>query len=173
MYVVSEKSTGRRLKTKSSERVVPIHSQLVELGFLSFVAKRRRESSDAWLFPLISPETGRSGVKAWSKWWGNYLRKVVGLTDTRKVFHSFRHGVTDALRRGRVDYELRKALVGHSQGSTVSGGYGAQEMLARWGAEALQEAVSKISYPGLDLSRVQTRGGKRGKQSGQASQDKP
>jgi integrase len=106
----------------------------------------------------VSPEKGRAGVKAWSKWWGRYLRTTVGVKDTGRVFHSFRHGVTDALRRGKVDYELREALVGHSQDATVSGGYGAKEMLARWGVEALQEAVSKISYQGLDLSRVQPLG---------------
>jgi integrase len=154
MFIVADRRTGRRLKTKSSERVIPIHPQLIELGFLKFVAGRRREGTDAWLFPLVSPEKGCAGVRAWSKWWGRYLRITVGVKDTAKVFHSFRHGVTDALRRGKVDYELREALVGHSQDSTVSGGYGASEMLARWGVETLQEAVSKISYPGLDLSRV-------------------
>jgi integrase len=158
MYIVSDRRTRRRVKTKASERVIPIHSQLITLGFLRFVAERQRESADAWLFPQVSPEKGRAGVKAWSKWWGRYLRTTVGVKDTGRVFHSFRHGVTDALRRGKVDYELREALVGHSQDATVSGGYGAKEMLARWGVEALQEAISKISYPGLDLSRVQPLG---------------
>lgn len=167
MYITRDTKAGRRVKTKSSERVIPIHPQLIALEFLEFVAERRREDGDdAWLFPLVSPKTGRAGIKAWSKWWGRYLRDSVGVKDTAKVFHSFRHGVKDALRRARVDYELREALVGHSHGSTVSGGYGAPEMLARWGVEALQEAVSKISYPGLDLSRVKPIGAvkrKRGK----------
>jgi integrase len=158
MYIVRNTRAGRRLKTKSSARVIPIHSQLIELGFLQFVAERRREGAEAWLFPRISPETGRAGIKAWSKWFGRYLRDSVGVKDTAKVFHSFRHGVKDALRRARVDYELREALVGHSHGNTVSGGYGAAEMLARWGVEALQDAVSKITYPGLDLSRVKRLG---------------
>jgi integrase len=79
------------------------------------------------------------------------LRKQ-GVKDTAKVFHSFRHSVTDALRRGKVDHELREALVGHSLGSKVD--YGAKQMLSRWGAAALKDAVSQISYPGLDLSRV-------------------
>jgi integrase len=158
MYIVRNTRAGRRLKTKSSARVIPIHSQLIELGFLQFVAERRREGADAWLFPRVSPETGRAGIKAWSKWWGRYLRDSVGVKDTTKVFHSFRHGVKDALRRARVDYELREALVGHSHGNTVSGGYGAAEMLARWGVEALHEAISKITYPGLDLSRVKPLG---------------
>jgi hypothetical protein len=33
---------------------------------------RRTHGDDAWLFPLIAPGTG--GVKAWSKWFGRYLR---------------------------------------------------------------------------------------------------
>jgi integrase len=151
MYIASEASRGKRLKTASSQRVVAVHPQLVKLGFLTFVDVRRHESANAWLFPLVAPDKGRSGVAAWSKWFGRYLRKQ-GVTDTAKVFHSFRHSVTDALRRGKVDHELREALVGHSLGSKVD--YGAKQMLSRWGAAALKDAVSQISYPGLDLSRV-------------------
>lgn len=152
MYITSETSRGKRLKTASSQRVVAVHPQLVKLGFLTFVDVRRHEGANAWLFPLVAPDKGRSGVSAWSKWFGRYLRKQ-GVTDTAKVFHSFRHSVTDALRRGKVDHELREALVGHSLGSKVD--YGAKQMLARWGAPVLKDAVSKIAYPGLDLSPVQ------------------
>jgi integrase len=152
VYITSEASRGKRLKTVSSQRVVAVHPQLVKLGFLKFVDDmRRREGANGWLFPLVAPDKGRSGVAAWSKWFGRYLRKQ-GVTDTAKVFHSFRHSVTDALRRGKVDHELREALVGHSLGSKVD--YGAKQMLARWGAAALKDAVATISYPGLDLSRV-------------------
>jgi len=99
---------------------------------------------------LIATDKGRAGVKAYSKWFGRYLR-AQGVTDTAKVFHSFRHGFKDALRQGKVDHELREALSGHSLGSKVD--YGAKQMLTR-GASVLEEAVSKISYRGLDLSRV-------------------
>jgi hypothetical protein len=88
-----------------------------------------------------------------------YLRTKVGVKDTAKVFHSFRHGVQDALRRATPDEELRDAIQGRSsQKKSVSRGYGAKEMLARWDLQTLQDAVSKISYPGLDLSRVQPLG---------------
>jgi hypothetical protein len=65
--------------------------------------------------------------------------------------------VKDALRRGRVDVEAREALLGHS-GSTskVSRGYGAGEMLERWGVKVLRNAVAKIKYTGLDLSKLKT-----------------
>jgi hypothetical protein len=77
------------------------------------------------------------------------------VSDTAKVFHSFRHGFKDALRQGKVNQEIHDALTGHAQASTVSGGYGAKEMLARFGVKVLRAAVAKVAYRGVDLSRVQ------------------
>jgi integrase len=153
LWIAPDKKVGRRLKTATSERVVPVHSQLIALGFLDFVADRRREDEYAWLFPAIAPDQGRGPIRAWSKWWGFYLRTHIGIKDRDMVFHSFRHGFTDRARAAKVEAEVRKAIMGHSDGS-VSGGYGAKDMLARWGVDVLKEAVEKITYPGLDLSRV-------------------
>ena len=89
------------------------------------------------------------------KWWSRYLRKQVGIVDRNKVFHSFRHKFSDGATRAGVDRELRQALMGHSD-TSVSGGYGSAAMLERFGVKALADAVAKISYPGLDLSRVRT-----------------
>jgi integrase len=154
LYITSQASRGKRLKTKASQRVIPVHAQLVKLGFLKFVEDvRKRDGEKAFLFPLIAPPQGRAGVAAWSKWFGRYLR-AQGVTDTAKVFHSFRHGFKDALRQGKVNQEIHDALTGHAQASTVSGGYGAKEMLARYTVQVLKSAVAKVSYRGLDLSRV-------------------
>lgn len=152
LFITEKVSRGRRLKTKTSRRVIPIHAELVRLGFLQYADEvRSREGVDAWLFQLVAPVKGKERSSNWSKWFGRYLR-AQGVTDTAKVFRSFRHGVNDALRRGRVDHELREALIGHSSGSKVD--YGAKQMLTRWGAAELEAAVSKISYPGLNLSGV-------------------
>jgi len=85
-----DKQRGKTLKTKQSERIVPLHPELRRLGFLRFVEEVGHSGgTDAWLFEAISPES-KDGAKAWSKWFGRYLR-TIGITDTRKVFHSFRH----------------------------------------------------------------------------------
>jgi integrase len=160
MWIVADRKVGRRVKTETSERVVPIHSALCKLGFLDFVAERRREGEKAWLFPPVAPDQ-RGGLKAWSKWWGHYLRQHIGIEDRDLVFHSFRHGFTDRARAAGVPEEVRKALMGHSDASTVSGGYGAKNMLARWGVKRLKKAIEKITYPGLDLSRVRRPGNTR------------
>jgi hypothetical protein len=86
------------------------------------------------------------------------LRNHVGVKDTSKVFHSFRHGFQDALRQATPDEELRDALAGRSSGKSVSRRYGAKAMLERWGVKALKAAIDKINYPGLNLSHVQTSG---------------
>ncbi len=158
IFIVAERKAGKSLKTKSSERVVPVHPQLVKLGFLKYVAERKRDGADAWLFPLIAPEHGRAKPQrrcaAWSKWWGGYLRRHVGVLDTAKVFHSFRHGFKDALRKATPDEELRDALTGHRGPKSVGRDYGAKEMLTRFGIKLLKNAVGKVAYQGLDLSRV-------------------
>jgi site-specific recombinase XerD len=153
-HVKAQASRGKKLKTKPSQRVIPVHELLIKLGFLKYVKDvRRREGEKAFLFPLVAPDKGRAGLSAWSKWFGRYLR-AQGVTDTDKVFHSFRHGFKDALTQKGVDEELRKALMGHAWASSAHGGYGSKAMLTRFGIERMKEAVAKVAYRGLDLSRV-------------------
>ena len=160
LFIVAERKAGKRLKTKPSERVVPVHPQLVALGFLKYVEQRAREGANAWLFPTVAPDQ-LGALSAWAKWWGRYLRTEVGVADTDKVFHSFRHGFQDALRLTTPDEELRDALAGRSSGKkSVSRSYGAKNMLRRWGVEKLKAAVESIVYKGLNLSRVRPFGAK-------------
>jgi integrase len=153
MWFIRDTKAGRRLKTNSSERVVPVHPQLIKLGFLNYVAARRKDGNNAWVFPTVAPDQ-KGALRAWAKWFGRHLRTDVGVKDTNKVFHSFRHGFQDALRKATPDEELRDALAGRSSGKSVSRRYGAKAMVDRWGVKALKAAIDKISYPGLDLSRV-------------------
>jgi integrase len=145
MWFIRDTKAGRRLKTQQSERVVPVHPQLVNLGFLRYVAARRKEGERAWLFPTVAPDQ-RGSLRAWSKWWNRHLRKHVGIKDCNKVYHSFRHGFQDALRQATPDEELRDALAGRSSGKSVSRTYGAKGMVRRWGVKALKNAIDCAAY---------------------------
>jgi integrase len=97
---IEDKKIGKRLKTATAVRTVPVHPQLITLGWLQHVdAVRRRDGATAWLFPEISPEV-RGALKAWTKWFSRYLHSL-GVTDDSKVFHSFRHTFKDALRAAK------------------------------------------------------------------------
>ena len=82
---------------------------------------------------------------------GLYIRSI-GLTNRARVFHSFRHGFKDALRRAGVNEYLNDALTDHSG---VGRSYGAKKMERSFGLRALSEAVARVRYRGLDLSRLQ------------------
>lgn len=154
LHIVADRGLGKRVKNDNSERVVPLHSELVRLGLWDYIeARRAADGKDAWLFPKVAPDRGRAGVPAFSQWFGRYLR-AAGVLDRAKVFHSFRHTVKDALRRGQADHEAREALLGHAPPSATSRGYGAKEMLGQFGALALADAINRIRYSGLDLSHV-------------------
>jgi integrase len=158
LFIAANRRAGKRLKTKASERVVPIHPELVKLGLLNHVAERARDGADAWLFPSVAPDQRRA-LSAWSKWFGYYLRKQIGVANPDRVFHSFRHSFQDALRRATPDAELRDTLPGRSSRTkSVSRDYGAKYMIDRWGARRLHETICNIGFPGLDLSRVRPLG---------------
>ena len=156
LFIAANRRVGKRVKTKASERVVPLHPELVRLGFLSYVAERARDGADAWLFPPVAPDQRRA-LSAWSKWFGHYLRNQIGMTRPDRVFHSFRHSFQDALRRATPDAELRDALPGRSSRSkSVSRDYGAKYMIDRWGVETLSKLSTAL--PTLDWTfRVSSR----------------
>ena len=150
LYIIADAKAGKRLKTKQSARAIPIHAQLIDLGFLKFVsAEAKARGERAWLFPQVAP--GTTGARAFSKWFGRYVG-AQGVTDTAKVFHSFRHNFTDALRVADVAEGISRALVGHTQGG-VHGRYGAKDMAARY-RHRLAEAIAGVAYTGLDLSNL-------------------
>ncbi len=151
--VSEDDERGTRLKTASSRRIVPLHPELIRLGFLGVVhGVRESHGGSALLFPLLKPGPRGGYAEAWSKWFGRYIR-TLGIENKSRVFHSFRHGFKDALRASGESEDINDALTGHSGGG-VGRSYGAREMIRRFGLPRLAEAVSKVAYPGLDLSHL-------------------
>lgn len=134
-------------KNEGSQRSVPFHPQIIACGFLDYVAKFGR-NGHRQLFPELKPNKDGSYTAGWSKWYGRYVRSL-GITDTRKVFHSFRHNFKDACRRAGIEEAVHDALTGHSNGS-VGRGYGRGFQVA-----TLAKAMNTITYPALDLSHLQ------------------
>jgi integrase len=135
-----DRRAGKRVKNKSSRRKLPLHPELIRVGFLEYVEDRRR-SGDQRLFPDLRPAVSGQVTGNWSKWWGRYTDGL-GISDPRKVFHSFRHAFKDACRAARIEEELHDALTGHTSAS-VGRRYGGGVPL-----EVLAEAVAKVSYKG-------------------------
>jgi len=158
--IYADRGAGKSLKTKGSARTIPVHPELVRLGFLDFVETARKSGSDAWLFPAVSPAKP-TGVAAWTKWFGRHLDKL-GIIDKRKGLHSLRHNFKDALRAAGIAEDLNDALTGHTN-QTVGRSYGARARHAkerhkvivdRFGMAQMVEAIGRVKYPSIDLQAV-------------------
>jgi len=131
----------RRVKNKQSQRIVPVHTKLIELGFITYAQKQGE-----WLFPDLphdGPESGDT-TKQWSKWFGRWWR-ANGLHDAELVndFHSFRHNFKTACQAARIAEDVHDKLSGHA--GTAS------QKVARSYAKAeiafLSASINTISHP--------------------------
>lgn len=141
---------GKRVKNRSSRRKVPVHAQLVVLGFLAYVEDRRK-AKDTTLFPDLKSKRAEI-TSAWSAWWARYMDSI-GIDDRRKVFHSFRHLVKRTFRDAGVDKTLRDALMGHAH-EDVAEDYGLDEEGMGFSLRTLDTALQRLTYPGLDLGHL-------------------
>lgn len=112
-FVRIQPTEGRRVKSASSMRDIPIHSELIRIGLPEFVAYRR----SGFLFPELVP-TRFAGVRGDSlgKWFHRYRRSaVVGLCRQETDFHSFRRTFTQMLRAAGVPLDHIKPITGHQE----------------------------------------------------------
>jgi integrase len=139
----TDEGEEQSLKTQSSKRRIPVHAELVRLGFVKFA---RSVSGDARLFPELTMNKYGRITARYSHAFGKHLRTVCKITDVRKTFHSFRHGFKNALREGGIVVDVSDALTGHSTGS-VAQSYGDDF----WPLRPLVEAIERVQYHGLEL----------------------
>lgn len=135
----------KKTKTKVSVRKVPIHSELIRLGFLDYVAHLSKKNKAANLFPEYNNTGGQAGNK-FTDFFINY-RKKVGITGTGKKFHSFRNTFISRLEEQETYSPLLSRLVGHSTGKITHDVYGGNYSL-----DKLSEAVEKVKWPNVTCS---------------------
>jgi hypothetical protein len=145
----------KRLKTKQSKRDVPIHPELNRIGFLDFVAARRKDHTSPRLFPELSAGSTGYFSNAFSKWFARFVESAIGHS-TGATFHSLRHQFRDATRAARLSVESVARLAGWETGDPNQHRqvfeYGGGKELLR----VLAEDIAKVQYPGLDLAHLYT-----------------
>ena len=116
---------GRTLKTKGSHRLVALHPELIELGFIKYVEDL---PSSGPLFPALKANPGGWYGHNFGKQWGLYLRKVAGLDTPVSPSHGFRHAFKTMCREAGIPEEIHDSITGHDDGS-VSRSYGERHLL--------------------------------------------
>ncbi|CDF85750.1 hypothetical protein PKB_4425 [Pseudomonas knackmussii B13] len=149
----------KRLKNSSSERDVPLHRQVLAAGFLEFVEQRRQAvggDRQAMLFDGLPPVRNKLPGATASKWflgngtnYGGYVQ-ACGLGEQGRTFHGLRHSFIAQFRAQKLDMQIAKALVGHTDHS-VTGHYGRGYPL-----EVLQEELDRLDH-GVSLEHIHYR----------------
>ncbi|KGB55030.1 Phage integrase [Sphingopyxis sp. LC81] len=133
----------RAMKNGKSRRV-PVHPELIRLGFWGFVEAARVAERE-----MLFPDVKRHQLGKWgdgtSKWFSRKIDKLK-LVGTNLSFHSLRHSFEDALKRVDLhDTPVGNAITGRWSAG-VSKNYG-----TKYSLEKLTGALERVSYPGLVL----------------------
>ncbi|WP_170121121.1 site-specific integrase [Halomonas denitrificans] len=137
---IQDTKQGQRLKTPESERLLPIHSRLIELGLMDYIESAKAQGKEM-LFPELVAHLKHGYSATPSKWFGR-LRKQLELNiddGERKDFHSFRHTVADNLKQLGVAEPHIGGILGHSTGGITSTRYGKE-----YRPEVLQPYIEMI-----------------------------
>lgn len=130
----------KSVKNKTSERIIPIHPQIIELGFLRYVEFQRKNKAKKLFSELTQIERGRYSNSV-QHWFGRYLDKI-DITGSDKVFHSFRHTFETKAVEVRIPAEYQNALCGWADRGIGQRLYGKTKDI-----KVMLEELSKISYP--------------------------
>ncbi|MEZ8883308.1 site-specific integrase [Vibrio sp. 10N.222.54.F6] len=114
---IDDKLQGQHLKNNSSRRLIPIHSKLLDLGFIEYINSVQHER----LFPSLKLERDGYGTAA-SKWFGRLKSKLD--FGRGHDFHSFRHTVATQLKNAEVSAIVAGELLGHMQNNITYDRYG-------------------------------------------------
>lgn len=119
--ITDEQEEGKVLKTESAKRVVPIHSKLLEKGFLKFVDESRLKQGktkhkDGYeprlLYDLTFTEHEKWGRNL-GRWFNGHYLKKIGLKTPKKTLHSLRHSFITHLNMAGVEVSTIMSLAGH------------------------------------------------------------
>lgn len=149
VVIAPEAQLAGRLKTRSSERVVPLPAAVLQMGFWDWVmGQRGGYLFDAPSIPAADPRRSHSlsirnglALRSW------------GLTSKRLVFHSTRHTFAKHAVQAGLPDRLIQTLMGHSTGKSMTARYSGSFTIAQ-----LKTAIDSIGWPSMGDSNNRTDG---------------
>ncbi|VTU29827.1 site-specific tyrosine recombinase XerC [Variovorax sp. PBL-E5] len=146
VLVLTNEGEGQSIKSDAGHRSVPIHSELIRLGFLKYVETVKKARSDS-LWPSLPLREGKPS-DFFGRWFKDH-RNALGLTGTRPDFHCFRHTVRPLMRKAGHSEGTMDKVTGHKTVGSIGTVVYDHRTLSE-----VQEAVEAIRYPALKLAVV-------------------
>jgi integrase len=144
-FDITDKGEGQSVKTENGKRQVPVHSKLIELGFLRYVEDVRASGCEH-LFPGLAWGEGGPG-RVIGRWFNkSVLRRACRISDRKKTFHCFRHTFTTLADRGAVVKTITRTINGHSTGTAVDD----KSYVRKGTLLECQTAIEQLDFPVVD-----------------------
>ncbi|MDH4442659.1 MAG: site-specific integrase [Rhizobium sp.] len=142
-----ENNRLRLLKTPQSKRRVPIHPELIRLGFLKYV-EALRAADHQLLFPELPTPGGATpmGDVFDDSWQKMRAAALPNAKDEGKVLHSLRHWCNNEMKQRGIRSETRKDILGHTNGDMNEGRYTDPAQL-----QVMADAMSVLPLPTVEL----------------------
>lgn len=146
----------RRLKNRQTKRFIPIHPELIRLGFLDYAEERRR-AGDVQLFPEAQRDANGHYGDHVTDWFARLVKarglQGKGINSGNLTLHSLRHSFEDALRDAGIEETLEgKTLSGRTRGSDpTAAAYGNGRNMAQ-----LAEKLALVTHATVVIPRAST-----------------
>ena len=112
LKITDDGDNKKRLKAKASRRSVPIHSELLRLGFVEFYNTRKE---GARLFPDYSYNENGGYGRNLGRWFNESFLPSLKVKEPGLVFHCFRHTMVTRLEQAGVPEPIIQFMIGHAR----------------------------------------------------------
>lgn len=152
-FKIKDQEEDQSTKNKSSNREIPIHKILIDLGFLNYIElqkQKKKERVFSELYLTKSKGYGQHFGKLFNDFKKTWLEKeTLEKIKNREILldlHSFRHTFTTALRDAKISEEDISFILGHKKNQTQH--YGSMP------PRVFSEKINQVKYK-LDLTNLQ------------------
>ncbi|WP_085865771.1 site-specific integrase [Pseudooctadecabacter jejudonensis] len=145
---------AKKVKSMSANRTIPIHRNLVEIGFLDYV-NAVASTGSTHLFPNLphhnGGKRGNSVSRSFIRSFRNYGQSdpETGLDSKQLVTHSLRHTFRKAGFRGKLDQEFVQVVMGHFVGGVSWEEYG--DDIYQMPDVLAERVMNDIQLPPIDM----------------------
>ena len=147
-FIFIEDSEETKVKTENAIRKVPVHPQLIDLGFVDYVTTQKKSKRGRLFWELSEDRDGFASHV--SRHYNQRFLPTVGVWKKyTKVLYCTRHTFINKLYSEKVDENVIKVLVGHEKEFTMKH-YGGEP----YTPERLLEEISKVNYSGINWKKL-------------------
>ena len=142
VLAITDEGDGQQVKSAAGVRFVPIHHELIRLGFFKYASSIAGPS----LWPSLPQRAGKPGGY-FSQFFGQ-LRRDLGIPP-QTVFHSFRHSARTRLADAGVAELIIDRILGHESGGSVGA-----RVYTHVPIQTLKSAIDTLNYGTVRLEEV-------------------